>query len=488
MLGAGGNAYDAAIAAALTACVAEPVFCSLGGGGHALVRRAGRAPQLLDFFCQTPRRRRLDRLDFYPITGDFGPDTQEFHVGMASIAVPGVIAGLFALHERMGSLPFASLVAPAVSLARDGVALNPVQAYALRILEPIFRSTGPIARLFGLGDRKAPLPDAGRVVKNPDFAVFLDELVRAGPDFFYRGEAAARLTEAMARKGGHLSLADLDRYRVRWRRPLAWRYRERRIWSNPPPAFGGLMVALATRRLEIHLRPGTRFGSISHLAALCRALEESEDLRQQLARPELLASSRALLKAYRYLPAMELAARRGTTHISIRDAAGNELSMTLSNGEGSGFVLPGTGVHLNNMLGEEDLNPVGFHGWPINRRLASMMAPVMLELDGDRMQLGTGGSHRIRTATAQVISNLVDFGMEPEQAVLAPRLHLESGWAAVECFQPGFPDEALAWLETRYPGMRRWPEANLYFGGVHITHRTSAIADPRRGGSAAAGP
>lgn len=487
VLDSGGNAFDAGIAAALAACVAEPVFCSLGGGGHALVRRTGHAPQLLDYFCQTPRRRRVDDLDFYPITGNFGPDTQEFHVGMASIAVPGVIAGLFALHERLGSLPFSTLAAPAASLAGHGVAITPVQAYSLRILEPIIRSTAAAAGLFGLKDRDAQLPSPGDVVRNRDFSGFLEELARAGPDLFYRGEAAARLTATAARDGGHLSLADLDGYRVRWRRPLSWRYRGRRIWSNPPPAFGGLMVALATHRLETHLDPDSKFGSLPHLRALCQAFEESEDLRQQLSRPELLASSRALLNAYRYLPAMDLAARRGTTHISIRDAAGNELSMTLTNGEGSGFVLPGTGVHLNNMLGEEDLNPGGFHGWPLNRRLASMMAPVMLEIGGDRMQLGTGGSNRIRTATAQVISNLVDFGMPPEEAVLAPRLHLESGKLAVEALEPGYPDESLAWLDARYPGMRRWPEANLYFGGVHVTHATFAMADPRRGGAAAGG-
>ena len=483
----GGNAVDAAVAAALAACVGEPLLCSLGGGGHALVQNERRAPLALDFFAHTPRRRHHGEVDFYPIIGNFGPDTQEFHVGLASIATPGVVAGLYALHERHGSRPMGVLIEPATRLARAGLALNAVQAFTLQILEPIVRASDPAARVFGLADRHAPLPRPGAHLDNPDFADFLEGLAREGPDLFYRGEAARRLTRDSVEGGGHLRLADLEHYRARWRRPLRWQYRDATLWSTPPPAFGGLMVALASSRLEAHLPATARFGAPAHLAALCRAMAESEDLRAQLEQPELLASERALRLAFAGLAGSpQQVSRRGTTHISIDDGRGLAVAMTLSNGEASGYVIPDSGILMNNMLGEEDLNRSGFHNWPPNRRLASMMAPTIIRRGRDRYLLGSGGSNRIRTALAQVICNLIDFRMDLNDAVNAPRLHLERGQLSVEMASE-WPPEAPDWLMTHHRQARSWPERNLFFGGVHATGPNSAAADGRRGGHAAVG-
>ena len=487
VLEAGGNAADAAVAAALAATVAEPLLCSLGGGGHALIQRDGQAPQALDFFAQTPRRRRAGELDFYPIIGNFGPDTQEFHVGMASLATPGVVAGLFALHDRHGRLPMSELVAPAMALGRNGLTLNRVQAFTLAILEPIVRATDPGARFFGLSDRKAPLPAEGAPLSNPELADFLQTLAEEGPDLFYRGEAARLLARDSVAQGGHLQLEDLAGYRARWRRPLRWRYRDAVLWSTPPPAFGGLMVALASQRLATHLNSSTRFGSAGHLAALCQAMAESEDLRAQLERPELLASERALRAAFAGLAGHQhQVSRRGTTHISIDDGRGLAVAMTLSNGEASGYVIPGTGIMMNNMLGEEDLNRSGFHNWPRNRRLASMMAPTIIRRGEHRYLVGSGGSNRIRTALAQVLCNLIDFGMGLRDAVNAPRVHLERGSLSVELAE-AWPEEAQDWLMQHYRNARAWPERNLFFGGVHAVGPDSAAADSRRGGHAAVG-
>lgn len=485
VLESGGTAADAAVAAALAATVAEPVLCSIGGGLHALVHRAGRAPVALDGFTQTPRQRRVEGLDFYPITGDFGPDTQEFHVGMASIATPGMLAGLSALHERYGVLPLRELTATAATLARNGVQLNPTQHYTLRILEPIVRATDGSARLFGLKHRQAPLPAIGSVLSNPDLAAFLDELGTRGPALFYRGEVARQLAADSAERGGHLGMADLAGYRARWRRPLAWHYRRARVWSTPPPAFGGMMLALASRALAEHLPPESRFGSRDHLDALTRAMADSEDLRRQLERPDLLHSGRALKSAFRGLVDAGPWVERGTTHLSIDDGRGLAVSMTLSNGEGSGYVLPGTGIMLNNMLGEEDINRSGFHTWPTNRRLASMMAPMILLRDAKRYLLGSGGSNRIRTALAQVICNLVDFRLPLREAVRAPRMHLEHGRLGIEMLPGGWPEGVDGWLAARFPEARRWPEHNMYFGGVHGIGPGRAAADPRRTGAAA---
>jgi gamma-glutamyltranspeptidase/glutathione hydrolase len=179
---------------------------------------------------------------------------------------------------------------------------------------------------------------------------------------------------------------------------------------------------------------------------------------------------------------------RGTTHISVADAAGNIASLTVSNGEGCSYVLPGTGIMLNNMLGEEDLNPGGFHQWKEGSRLASMMSPAVAELaDGTRYALGSGGANRIRSAITQVLINLLDFGMSLEQAVAAPRIHLEGDMLSIEA---GLGDEAMQALESSAPRTHLWPEKNLFFGGVHAVSVTPAgefhgAGDPRRGGEVA---
>ena len=181
-------------------------------------------------------------------------------------------------------------------------------------------------------------------------------------------------------------------------------------------------------------------------------------------------------------------ASRGTTHISVADAEGNLASLTLSNGEGSSYVLPGSGIMLNNMMGEEDLNPGGFHRMPPGVRLASMMTPAIAHLpDGGQIALGSGGSNRIRSAILQVLTNMLQFDMGLEEAVKAPRLHLERGRLNVE---PGFSSTTMEALEAEWPGVEQWPDINLFFGGVHAVERLSngefrAAGDPRRGGAVA---
>jgi gamma-glutamyltranspeptidase/glutathione hydrolase len=163
-------------------------------------------------------------------------------------------------------------------------------------------------------------------------------------------------------------------------------------------------------------------------------------------------------------------------------------SLTLSNGEGSAYVLPGSGIMLNNMLGEEDLNPGGFHCMPPGVRLASMMTPTIVRLaDGGQIALGSGGSNRIRSAILQVLTNVLEFDMKLEQAVTAARLHLEGSHLSVE---PGFSEEVLESMQAEWPDMKQWPGTNLFFGGVHAVERLAsgefrAAGDPRRGGAVA---
>ena len=234
------------------------------------------------------------------------------------------------------------------------------------------------------------------------------------------------------------------------------------------------------------------WGSTSHVLNLLRGMRAASVARHEYSMEAGLEFEKmeALLgeeTVRRWQQGLQLHSlfSRGTTHISVADAEGNIASLTASNGEGCSYVLPGTGIMMNNMLGEEDLNPGGFNRWKADTRLASMMSPTVVELpDGTRFALGSGGSNRIRSAVTQVLINLLDFGMTPEQAVSAPRIHLEGDMLSVE---PGFTEEALSALQSTAPRSHLWPEKNLFFGGVHtVSVKHGGIfdgaGDPRRGG------
>ncbi|MEM7053987.1 MAG: gamma-glutamyltransferase [Pseudomonadota bacterium] len=484
----GGNAFDALIAAAWTACVAEPIFCSPGGGAHALLRPVGQAPTILDGFTQTPQRKRNDKVDFYPIYGNFGTDTQEFHVGLGAAAVPGMVASTAAMQQRYASLPMRRLTEPAVRLARTGVVLNRTQSDALKILEPIVRSNSESARIFGLDSRKAALPECGDRITNADLGNFIDCIAAQGAESFYQGETAALIASLSDRLGGHIRQQDLSDYRVHIRQPMQWTLSTWRLWSNPPPAFGGLMVGLMTQSLERRLPRSATFGSDAHLDALLVAMRDSETDRKRLEQPECLRSDTLLMQTYNKLIERALIARKGTTHISIRDTAGNLAAMTLSNGEGCGVVVPGCGFMLNNMLGEADLNRLGFHHWPENRRMASMMAPTLLSQSSNGVEqtilLGSGGANRIRTAIAQVICNIQHFNMTLEQAIHAPRSHLEEGRLSIELDPDAWPQTTAEWLDQQVFDTIRWPQRSLYFGGVNAVSNDHAASDQRRDGFA----
>jgi len=179
-------------------------------------------------------------------------------------------------------------------------------------------------------------------------------------------------------------------------------------------------------------------------------------------------------------------ALRGTTHISVVDAQGNAAAMTVSNGEGCGQMVPGTGIMLNNMLGEEDLNPQGFHRWQTNQRMTSMMAPTLIQdKAGNVTALGSGGSNRIRTTILQLLVNRLDFAMSLEEAIIHPRIHLEGERLNIE---GGIREDIVQKLIREYPDHVLWPEHNLFFGGAHAVAQTEkgfeAFGDPRRGGFA----
>jgi gamma-glutamyltranspeptidase/glutathione hydrolase len=491
VLRAGGNAFDAALAALATACVVEPALASLGGGGFLLAQPAREAARLYDFFVQTPRRRRaLSELEFRPIIADFGTAEQEFHIGPGAVATPGIVRGLFTAHRDLGTLPMRDILQQAVHHAHEGIRLNALQAYIFGVIAAVYRESPAAMTIYGSPDDPGRLPGEGEVLCQPALADTLEGLAAEGEDLFYRGEIAAAIVREM-RAGGHLEAADLAGYAMISRRPLALDYRKARLYINPPPASGGLLVAFGLQLLGGVDFGVPGYGSPEHLERLARVLALTQEARLaacargSTAHPDdTRLLDPAFLDRYRRLLARQAPARRGTTHISVIDGRGNVAALSVSNGEGSGCVAPGTGIMLNNMLGEQDLNPDGFHRWPTDTRMTSMMAPALLHFsDGRVIALGSGGSNRIRSAMLQVISNLVDFGMDVEAAVTAPRIHLEGGHLSVE---GGFDAGRLHDLLAAYPSRHLWEDLNLFFGGVHTVLRDGAslrgAGDPRRGG------
>ena len=482
---AGGNAFDGAVAALCAACIAEPVLASLGGGGFLLAKTSSGAPLLYDFFVQTPcRKRPQSETDLYPVLVDFGDATQEFHIGMGSIATPGAIAGLFTLHRDLCRLPFKDLIAPAVSYARDGIEVNRFQHHIATIVEPILRASASSFAAHESPSHPGRLAAPGDTVRQPHLAESFEALADEGPELLYDGDWGGRLVRDCAQGGGHLSAPDLRAYRVIKRRPLADLYRGHPVFTNPPPALGGPLMAFALRLLEETDMNSCKRGDVRHLHGLATAMRLTQRLRRegeartQPDRDPLAAELREIMRR-------EAVFRRGTTQISIADRAGNLASLTLSNGEGAGYALPGTGIVLNNMLGEEDINPHGFHNWPQDRRISSMMSPTLLEAGkGGWVATGSSGSNRIRSAILQVICNLVDFKLPLQEAVAAPRIHYEGDLLNLE---PPVADRTLAELEGHWPEIKLWNGTSVFFGGAHSISvgpegDLAGAGDPRRGG------
>jgi gamma-glutamyltranspeptidase/glutathione hydrolase len=482
MLEDGGNAFDAALAGTFMTFVAEAVFASPGGGGFLMARRAGRNDaNLLDFFAETPLKRRTEsEISFYPIFADFGPAKQEFHIGPGASATPGVVPGLFAVHEVLGTLPMKRLVEPAVRAARQGFPLTAFQAYLFTVIAPILTASESVARIFAPDGK--PMK-AGTTFRNEELAETLEWLAEDGARLFVDGDVGKAMVAQSRNQGGYLTHDDLARYRVAWREPLYWRHADASVALNPPPAASGALIAFGLAYLEALAEHGRAMDAM----ALHAAMEATNEARTSHA--EALATrlvNGQLAREIRHAAAHP-AAYRGTTHVSVIDAEGNAAAISLSNGEGNGEIVGTFGFMLNNMLGEEDLTSGKLGDWRPGTRLSSMMAPtIILQRDGTVTAMGTGGSNRIRTAILQVTVHLLDRGMSLEDAVEAPRLHVERDGKT--SFEPGFgePEErALFGLGDR---AHAWPERNLFFGGVHAARRhpkggVEGAGDPRRQGT-----
>lgn len=492
MLALGGNAFDAAVAAVLTAFVVESTLTSAAGGGFLLAHTQDNRNYLFDFFCQTPRYKKpREKVDFYPVGINFGGEVQTFHIGLGSIAIPGNLAGVFAVQQKLGRLPWEIVAQPAIERARNGFVITPFNYFTFQLLAPILLALPEARKIYAPdGDLLSP----GQICYMQDFAATLTELTEGGVQEFYQGEIAHQMAGDLA-LGGYLTGEDLSNYQVVVRQPLRINYRGYELVTNPPPSSGGILIAFALKLLESFDLSNIEFGSRQHLQILAQVMALTNQARKQHYDACLYQSdirqnflSPANLHPYQCQLTNFINKWGSTTHISVLDEEGNAASITTSNGEGSSYVIPDTGIMLNNMLGEADLNPLGFHNWPENCRISSMMSPTILLRDGQpEIVLGSGGSNRIRTAILQVISNLLDFGFSVGEAVANPRVHWENNIFSVE---PMPQPEVLAYLAL--PAQTQvvpWQEKNMFFGGVHAVRKTAngdleGAGDPRRSGVA----
>lgn len=445
VLADGGNAVDAVVAAAFTSAVVEPGVSSVGGGGFLLVRTPDGTARMLDFFTAVPSGP-VD--DIETVTVRYAGTTQDFNAGKATVAVPGCVDGFLQAHRLWGTQPLADLMAPAIAHARDGFRLEPAQAHAMALIEPVLMFTPQVRARMAPDGR---LLGAGEVFRDVELAAFLQAIADG------RITGIRDLIDAFEALDGPVTAADLRAYAVVDREPLVVQNGTTRITTNPLPSLGGTIVAHVLADLDGDAQP------------------------QPVAIAEALAETTAWLKAQVTGPV----STTGTTHISVLDGDGMCAAMTVSNGLGAGVILPGTGVHLNNMMGEEDLHPAGADNAVPGERIRSMMAPSIVEFDGCMLALGSGGSERIRSALTRVITQVLGGQRRLSAAVDAARVHVDNrGGIQVE---PGLDTGQIDDLRS-LGEVTEWPDRHFYFGGVNAVLSTpeglQAHADPRRGGSA----
>lgn len=509
MLEQGGNAVDAAVAAAFASFIAEIGVVHLGGSGvaHLFNPRSGNS-LVYDFFSNMPGLggQTPQSMDFGQVLIDFGETTQSFHLGRASVAVPGNIVGLCQMAADYGRLPLPTLLEPAIQLARDGLHLTEFQANTCQLLEPIYCHTAGMREIFQKNGR---IIRPGEQLHIPHLAGTLTDLAQEGEVLARNGRLAQAILTDQQANNGLLTAADLENYQVHKVQSIRLPYRDYQILLPPPSSTGGVLTAFTLKLMARFNLSQYRHGSADHLRLLFELMAATSRARPfwdgwndtkptQEAITHFLGDDfgqifyeqvQASLASRHASPVVpEPKGPPNTSHLSVIDGEGLAVSLTNTAGESAGYVVPGTGYIPNNMLGEADLHPNGFHTRTAGQRIPTMMTPTIVLKDGHtRLVVGSGGSIRIRSAILQVLSNLLDFGMKLSDAVNTTRVHLEDG--VLQC-EAGYDAAAVDELETMGYPVSRWQKRSIYFGGAHSVSRTEngrlvAAGDNRRGGSVA---
>lgn len=451
----GGNAVDGAIGAYLMACISEPCMASLAGGALILLGDASGNVKCLDGFCNTPKHKcSVPNLDYFPIEVDFGDAKETFYGGLGAVAVPKISKALYDLHENYGHMPLPEVAHPAIQSARSGVALSDFQSHDLVLLSTVFKNDPILRDIFYDNDQ---LIKAGSPVVMNEFSDFLSYWANSKSDDFYLGEFGKSLLELSRNYGGHICRDDLKHVEAKWTSPKASQLGDFTLVTPGSPSFGAYLIRQALQNYK---------GSHQKLTP------------QSLVRGILEISTSSKLEFTGFSNLMA----RGTSHFNVMDKKGDFVAMTYTIGEGSGRVVPGTGVHLNNMLGEMSLMPGGSHSWVPGKAMATMMSPLALfSQNCEKILLaGSGGASRIPTALLQTILQWVNSTDQINEVIHMPRIHFDGELWQVE---PGF--HAVDLLDSTGP-VNVWAEPNMYFGGVHAIVKAMdyvhAVGDQRRSG------
>ncbi len=506
----GGNAVDAAVATALTLGVVTPAFCGIGGGGFALIwsARDGKAV-FVDYRERAPD---TAKENLFKLTRTGKVVRSENSVGYKAVAVPGSIAGHSLMLEQFGRLRLREVLGPAIECARRGFKVSKVLADVWKSSVSKLRSFESSSTIY-LKRGKPFRP--GDKISLKDLARSFKSIAKHGPMEFYEGRIAKKICGDMAFKNGLLSLEDLESFKPTIREPVHGTYRDFEIISAPPPSSGGAIILQTLNMLDkYHLKDFGRNSTLAlHLTseALMRGYSNT---RTQICDPDFshirigslisknfartLASTIRLDAASPQIESSELPAEptSSTSHLSVIDAEGNVVALTESVEcyFGSGVVAPGTGILLNDTMHDFDprlgrLNSVGGRKIPM-----SSMSPTIVMKEGRPfLALGSAGSSRIVSSTLQTILNVLEFGMNVEQAVGVPRIHTDDNLVQVESRIPHMTVEGLRRM-GHVVEIKRPSEVSrithLYFGGVHAallrpdTGELEGGADPRRQGAA----
>jgi len=488
---AGGNAVDCAVAASMVAMNTQPGVCSLAGGAYVTVWDPAGEPVTIDGGVAIPglemdEAYRPDDGTALHLAYGGGVDTV---VGCASVGVPGALAACARAVERFGALPWETILSPVVRIAREGFPLPRACHYYLESSGgPIFCRSDDGRR--ALYDRHGKLRGVGDTVVVPHLADSLQAIASGGSDVFYRGPIADAIVDHVRRGGGRLTAADLDRYVPLERPSLVARLDAWRIALNPPPAVGGAVLAalLMLSRDAVAAAGSDEARVVDTIVAAQRAVLDWRrtrlDLSEEVARDaqtllELAASGRL---------ARGSSQSAATVHSSAVDAAGLGCSITSSAGYGAGEMPDGTGLWLNNCLGELELNRRGLDTGPAGARLPSNMAPGVARCADATLAFGSPGADRITTALQQFLLRHLLLGIELRQANEAARVHVEVAREPVSVSaEEGVDVTALALPVTSFP------PSSMYFGGVGVARvdeggQLTASADPRRSGGVFIGP
>ena len=519
----GGNAVDAAVATQFALAVVNPEAGNIGGGGFMIVRMADGRTAALDFREKAPL---ASTRDMY--VGQDGKLTDKTVVGALAAGVPGSVAGMWAAHERFGSLPWAELIQPAVNLA-EGIVVHERLATSLREHEGQLQKYPATAKAFLLNGRA---PRVGERLAQSDLAATLRRIAIGGRDAFYRDRTATLIEAEMRRGGGLITRDDLARYEAIWRDPITFSYRDQTVISMPPPSSGGATVAEILNILEGYdLR---RFGYLSadHIHVWTQAVKRAfADRNAYLADPDFVslptdkmisdvyaAERRAEIRMEHDTPSADVQPGLGavpvsqssalhregenTTHYSIVDGAGNAVSVTttINSLYGSLVMVDGGGFLLNNEMDDFATRPGTPNQFglvqgepnaiqPGKRMLSSMTPIILLDQNGKvRLVTGTPGGATIVTTIAQMVSNVVDFGMDIAAATSAPRLHHQHLPDVLSFERFGLTDAVQAALRARGNRLQARPgyQGDTQSISVLPDGTLVGLADPRRGGLAAA--